>query len=351
MEHRHVRRGRTYLDNAVRIGEGTRVGDLATLGVTETEVTSGQDKVKRARCSDLGLVIVGKDEAVRTNGGGAVGRADGLACIRADVPHAALTQRRLEELHGRVGAHLLSVDDGLGDRVDRGTVVVQEDAEGGLELGRLGRDLVDRNAVEVERIRVRDGLDLGDARRDGTGGFGVEDGDVVGVGSARHVELVDGRCPSHASFDVGAREIEQAGRTMQPHVLACFELGDLGAGSMGGVVERSTKSEDVVGLAAGPREELVRQRGEGDGNAQVGDQARHRDLLLEWMEAEQKQYGGAVQRMDGCEDGAKSKSTQASVYFAAALRAGGELQSAKEASSSSKRVGCTDQAARARSYM
>lgn len=197
-----------------------------------------------------------------------------LADIGPNMPHPRFAQCGLEQLKGRVSADLGGVHDCLALRVDRWTMVVQKDPQRGLEFGRLGGHFVDRDAVQVERAGVRGGLDLDEALGDGRGGLGIEDGDVVGVGSAGDVEVIGSGKPGTTALDVRAREVEKARGTVKPHVLASFELRD-GAAGVRGVVECTTDAEDIVDCGARARKEVVRQRGEGDRDRQVGDQARH----------------------------------------------------------------------------
>lgn len=149
-------------------------------------------------------------------------------------------------------------------------MVVQKDPQGRFELSRFCGDLVDRDAVQVERSRVRNGLDFGHPRCDGSGSLGVDNDNVVVVGSFGDVQIVDGWCPGKSTGDIGAGKVEQTGWSVKPHVFACFEFGDLCA-RVRGVVELTSETEHVVGLASGSGEELVSERGERDGDADVGE--------------------------------------------------------------------------------
>ncbi len=248
------------LHNTVGVIVRSRSSDLASALVANTQIASWQDKVEDPTGANLGLVVVGESKAIGTKRSWTVWCTNSFARIRANVPHPSFTQRGLKKFEGRVRAYGLCIDDGLGDWVNGWAVVVEEDTKRRFELGRFGRDFVDRHTVQVERISIRGRLDLGDARSNRTGTFSIENGYVIVVGSTRDIEVINGGCPSKTSLDVGASEVHQSRGTMEPHIFAGFKFRNLGAG-MRSVVEFTTQTEDIVSFGSGTGEELVAQSG------------------------------------------------------------------------------------------
>ena len=129
-------------DDSVGVGEGAGVGDFASGLVAKAEVTSGEEEVEFPAKSGFGLMVVSKDETVRSYCCGAVGSPNRLPYLRSDVSHSAFAEGSFKQLERRVGSHLGRIQNSLGHGVDRWSMIVQKDPQRRLQLCTLGRDFI-----------------------------------------------------------------------------------------------------------------------------------------------------------------------------------------------------------------